>query len=213
MNSNRRNYYRLLHVQPEAPVEVIRASYRTLMGTLRQHPDLGGDHATAVLINEAYQVLSDPARRAAYDLELRQRTEAARRAAADLILRNCPLCGHALPPVIRHDTRCVTCHSPLSPPARAGSTARELFGRRGSARRERTEMATATLGWPAQTLTIRWRDLSSTGLSFYVGKRIQPKQVLRIVDASLEVVAVVVSCRAKGQLYTVHARLLTAMAL
>jgi hypothetical protein len=64
---NRRNYYRILHVQPDAPVEIIRTSYRTLMQRLRAHPDLGGDHWNAALINEAYAVLNDPARRAAYD--------------------------------------------------------------------------------------------------------------------------------------------------
>ena len=47
MAEERRNLYRILHVQPEAPPEVIRASYRTLMSTLRAHPDLGGDPAAA----------------------------------------------------------------------------------------------------------------------------------------------------------------------
>ena len=51
MKKNRRNYYRVLHVQPDAPIEVIKASYRALMGPLRHHPDLGGDHETAALIN------------------------------------------------------------------------------------------------------------------------------------------------------------------
>ena len=62
---NRRNLYRILHVQPDAPEEIIRSSYRTLMTKLRRHPDLGGDHFTATLINEAYAVLSDPEKRAA----------------------------------------------------------------------------------------------------------------------------------------------------
>ena len=69
----RRNHYRLLHVQPEAPVEVIKASYRTLMSRLRMHPDLGGSHEEAALINEAYAVLCDPALRADYDRQLRWR--------------------------------------------------------------------------------------------------------------------------------------------
>ena len=68
MSKNRRNYYRILHVQPEAPLEIIRASYRTLMGPLRAHPDLGGDHEAAALINEAWAVLGDPEKRRAYDL-------------------------------------------------------------------------------------------------------------------------------------------------
>ncbi len=70
MSRNRRNHYRVLHVQPEAPPEIIKAAFRTLMGPLRHHPDLGGDHETAALMNEAYAVLSDPARRAAYDRTL-----------------------------------------------------------------------------------------------------------------------------------------------
>jgi len=66
---NRRNFYRILHVQFDAPEAVIRASYRTIMQKLRQHPDLGGDKWNAALINEAYAVLSDPKRRAAYDTD------------------------------------------------------------------------------------------------------------------------------------------------
>ena len=69
---NRRNYYRLLHVQPDAPLEVIKASYRTLMRTLKNHPDLGGHVWNAALINEAYAVLSNPARREQYDRERHQ---------------------------------------------------------------------------------------------------------------------------------------------
>ncbi len=69
---NRRNYYRILHVQRDAPLEVIKSSYRTLMQRLKMHPDLGGDHWNAALINEAYQVLTDPEKRAAYDLTLPQ---------------------------------------------------------------------------------------------------------------------------------------------
>lgn len=65
--NNKRNYYRILHVQPDAPVEVIRASYRTLMQRLKQHPDLGGEHWNAILINEAHDALVDEDRRRVYD--------------------------------------------------------------------------------------------------------------------------------------------------
>lgn len=64
---NRRNFYRVLHVQPEAPLEIIKASYRSLMTKLKAHPDLGGDHEAAVLINQAYAVLSNPEKRRQYD--------------------------------------------------------------------------------------------------------------------------------------------------
>ena len=70
MTDNRRNLYRVLHVQPDAPTEVIRSSWRTLLGRLRQHPDLGGTHAQAVLVNQAWEVLGDADRRADYDASL-----------------------------------------------------------------------------------------------------------------------------------------------
>ena len=65
-----RNYYELLHVSRDAPLEIIRGSYRALMQQMKHHPDLGGDAATAAVINEAYAVLSDPERRAEYDARL-----------------------------------------------------------------------------------------------------------------------------------------------
>lgn len=67
MRKNRRNYYRILHVQPDAPTEIIKASYRTLMQKLHYHPDLGGDDWNAAILNEALAVLTDAERRAAYD--------------------------------------------------------------------------------------------------------------------------------------------------
>jgi len=70
---NRRNLYRLLHVQPDAPTEVIRGSYRTLMQTLRRHPDLGGDEWNAQLLNEARDILCDSRARADYDVVFKAR--------------------------------------------------------------------------------------------------------------------------------------------
>ncbi|MGE3843654.1 MAG: DnaJ domain-containing protein [Vicinamibacterales bacterium] len=70
---NRRSYYRLLHVQPDAPAAVIKSSHRALMQALKLHPDLGGSHDTAVLLNEACGVLLDPERRAQYDRFLESR--------------------------------------------------------------------------------------------------------------------------------------------
>lgn len=68
---NRRNFYRTLHVQPDAPVEVIRISFRTIMQKLKAHPDLGGDERQARYLNEAYATLSDPDKRRRYDQQIR----------------------------------------------------------------------------------------------------------------------------------------------
>src|SRR5512135_3337543 len=95
---NRRNYYRLLQVQPDAPVEIIRAAFRALMLKLKHHPDLGGSALEASDLNEAYEVLTDPERRAAYDNELYLRY--AKRATAPdkspLIPVLCPVCKRPL---------------------------------------------------------------------------------------------------------------------
>ena len=67
---DRRNYYRVLHLQPDAPIGLVRVNYRTIMQKLNAHPDLGGENWSAAHINTAYQTLSDPGRREAYDREL-----------------------------------------------------------------------------------------------------------------------------------------------
>jgi curved DNA-binding protein CbpA len=76
--ADRKDYYRILHVQRDAPAEVIRSSYRTMMQKLRMHPDLGGDHKAAALINEAFAVLNDPAARAEYDARTASESDPAR---------------------------------------------------------------------------------------------------------------------------------------
>lgn len=66
------NHYELLEVNPKASAEVIRAAYKSLMQ--RYHPDKNPGNAAvaerAALVVRAYEVLSDPARRLAYDAEL-----------------------------------------------------------------------------------------------------------------------------------------------
>lgn len=66
------NHYEFLEVSPVASPEVIRAAYRSLMQ--RYHPDKNpGDAAAAARASQvvqAYEVLSDPVRRAAYDRQL-----------------------------------------------------------------------------------------------------------------------------------------------
>jgi hypothetical protein len=113
---NRRNYYRVLHVQPDAPNQVIKASYRTLMQRLRMHPDLGGDHMTAALINEAFRTLGDPERRASYDAA---RREAGASSGAPSSRRREPPVespGHAAPPPTSGEStaHCLFCGAPHS---------------------------------------------------------------------------------------------------
>ena len=63
-------YYEVLGVSQGATADEVHAAYRRAIALV--HPDRAGEagSALAVLINAAHDVLSDPARRAAYDADL-----------------------------------------------------------------------------------------------------------------------------------------------
>ena len=69
----RRNFYRILHVQPDASMTVIKESYRVLLQKLKNYPNLAGPDLNENLLNIAYNTLRDPLKRAAYDLDLLRR--------------------------------------------------------------------------------------------------------------------------------------------
>lgn len=58
--------YEVLQVRQTAEPEVIRAAYRAL--ARKHHPDFGGKPERMAAINEAWAVLGNPTRRAAYDM-------------------------------------------------------------------------------------------------------------------------------------------------
>lgn len=72
------DYYAILEVSPTASQAEIKGSYRRLARI--HHPDLNAEALDTHIkrLNEAYAVLRDPQKRAAYDVE---RAEEARRAA------------------------------------------------------------------------------------------------------------------------------------
>ncbi len=59
------SHYETLGVQPNATVDEIKANYRR--AAARSHPDKGGSDADMAKINRAYDVLSNPEKRAHYD--------------------------------------------------------------------------------------------------------------------------------------------------
>ncbi len=227
MTEERRNLYRILHVQPEAPAEVIRASYRTLMSTLKAHPDLGGDNEAAARINEAYAVLSDPARRAAYDKQLRSRRTSAPTPDAQgrpvpspgatrhlpdpgtwQADRQCPFCRQALPRGLQVDSRCGRCGSPLF--RRPEYERSELLGRRRSPRSARPMTVTLRLPGRPDDLSGELRDVSLTGLGVVAAEPVAVRSALRVITPGFDAVAVVVACQPLPQRrWLLHAELLT----
>lgn len=82
-----KSLYAILNVAPDADPAVIEAAYKALMK--KYHPDVQanepeGDRRRAAEINEAFQILKDPAKRAEYDTNERARVDAVRRNAAVL---------------------------------------------------------------------------------------------------------------------------------
>lgn len=232
---NRRNFYRILHVQPEAPQEIIKASYRSLMTKLKAHPDLGGDHDTAVLINQAYAVLGDPEQRRRYDAELRRASgvppvppTAARRPASSAATRAyqrhaarpggrasglvCVFCeSEAVAPADRTAARCAFCACPL---VAVGATPAprqlEVFGRRAAPRIAKTGALMLYPSWPHPGHRAQLRDLSLTGISVFSDFAPRTHQVLKLDSPLLCGVARVTSVRAMGGRYAIHGPLLVA---
>ena len=66
---SKRDYYEVLDVPRDADSDVLKKSYRRL--AMKYHPDQNPDDKNATDkfkdLTEAYQVLSDPQKRAAYD--------------------------------------------------------------------------------------------------------------------------------------------------
>lgn len=192
---NRRNFYRILHVQPDAPTEVIRMSYLTLMQRLKMHPDLGGDHAQAVLINEAFATLIDPARRAAYDRTLARehalpgyRSDPAHRDATPRIVvppgppdpHACPFCGTPFAPTDarRPEARCTFCDGPLYP---ASHHAHEVSTRRAIDRSPRRMPVTFFLSWPQHPgYEAMTEDVSPIGMRLVCTLDLVPNERLKL---------------------------------
>ena len=211
---NRRNYYRILHVQPDAHGEIIKASYRTLMQKLKQHPDLGGDSWNASILNEAYTTLTNPEKRAAYDRQFLHKSRTTRiqpgnqkqgrekqkqhKSANTRHYRKdnsaCPFCGTAKPVRFRYSNsgNCNHCYSPLQSVVRlrlAGKSRRAL---QRTSRHATIRYFTAPgemTGKPGTT-----RDLSPHGMQFSGSSRLENNQVIRIVSAVLTAVARVTYC-------------------
>ena len=69
------NYYAILHVSADASKVEIKQAYRQLVRL--HHPDLNAQAQDEEIkrLNEAYEVLSNPHKRAAYDKQIRKANE------------------------------------------------------------------------------------------------------------------------------------------
>lgn len=210
---NRRNYYRILHVQADAPTAIIKASYRALMQKLRMHPDLGGDDWNAALLNEAYATLSNPEQRAAYDREWQHRpagpgTAAERAGDTPPGKANpppgtsgsrpddsrCPFCQTRHPPdfLYHQPADCPGCGAPLQRANHPGlsSSLQRTIQRTKHTGPLRFYTAREDLAGSPGTL----RDLSLTGLQFACPSQLAINQVIRIESDVLAATVRITRC-------------------
>ena len=176
---NRRNYYRILQVQPDAPTEIIRASYRTMMRELKKHLDLGGSIWDAEVLNEAYETLSNPQRRAAYDEELflkyTKQTGAYNKKSITPVF--CPICKRPLSRKARPGELCATCQTPLQakdPPSAAKINPRSIE------RIKKSGWIRYYTTWPGKAEQGRMTDFSPKGMRFICNEPLAPQTVLKI---------------------------------
>lgn len=206
---NQRNYYRILHTQPDAPMEVIKASYRTLMQKLKQHPDLGGEHWNAALINEAYNLLRDSDKRRLYDQSLlesllEKHSDKKVESHTDdfheeqRIRAYCNFCKtpHTDFTTPEHELFCLECDSPLNPPEVTGKCEdHEAQMQRAFERMEKEGVIHYYFFWPQQHKVGHIRDLSPNGMCFYATDRPLEDQIIKIQSPLLQATARVVNCR------------------
>ncbi len=227
---DQRTYYQILHVQPDAPVEVIKSSYRTMMQRMKMHPDLGGDHVTAALINEAYGILTDPDKRARYDETLTdleaelaredakanaanepaaEHTEATGSHFVDLGSKDsCVFCSRAHAGPIEGDSRCQHCGSPL---ARVGGSG--TAGASWLRTMERIPADQPLRIWrdaaQAEPEICRLLDLSPTGLRFGGPQRVLTDQFVKVESDLFQAVARARHCHQSGDEWQTGAEFLT----
>jgi hypothetical protein len=211
----KQNYYRLLHIQPDAPIEIIRSSYRALMLKMRQHPDLGGDDRNASLINEAYKILTDPEKRAKYDRSLApfkgakvgqraepEQSQEAGKESGYARFQNfnssftscCALCGapHNADISLDTDSRCFYCRSPLNP---ASKIRLKTEQKRAVKRMAQHGEITFYTCWPQRGHRGYIHDLSPLGMQILTEEILHEGQVIKIESDILSATARVANRR------------------
>jgi hypothetical protein len=205
-----RTYYQVLYVHADAPEEIIKSSYRTLMQQLNAHPDRGGDSDEAALINRAYAVLTDAAKRAAYDRQITvqvapptaQPAKARKAGPRPKVGSSCPFCStvHRHKETIPPDAECASCNSPLS---LAGRDLIDKTGLRKTSRIEKRDELTFYLQGPQPQSHIGiTADISPRGMMFETTRELMAGSILKIDCSRFSAIAQVVNCRKVGKILT-----------
>ena len=214
--TNRRNYYRILQVQPDAPQEIIRSCYYTLMHKLKQHPDLGGEHWNAVIINEAYATLSNGNKRAEYDKRLFEHytkkpvpdKNSIKKPSISIF---CPFCKRPLARKAKPGESCPSCRSPLQPVSIEEALSRDYH--RSVDRIKKSGNLRYYSSWPQKGKQAKILDLSPKGIRFLCAERPDRELIVKLSSPLLKAIVKVMNTRkkevSKKTLFAVGAKFLT----
>lgn len=188
-SGNRRNYYRVLGIQPDAPPAVIRAAYRVRLA------DEGVDSG---LVEEAYAVLGDETERRRYDDWLND--TAPEPVPTETGLRIESYCHFCRAPHLEYPHvptgRCHACGSPLSSDREYDPEAARQFARQAC--RAPLEL---WRNWPTRIVNASVQDLTPAGLAASVAEPLPPDEVVRLRGEGIDAVARVVRCAPAGPGY------------
>ncbi len=195
---NRRNYYRILQVQPDASFEIIRASYRTLMRELKHHPDLGGDQWNAGILNEAYGTLANKDKRDEYDKTLfetyfKKPFPGENPGKKPVIGIFCPFCKRPLSRRAKPGEGCPACRSPLQVESDGGAFDR--WQRRSSGRVRKAGKLRYYSSWPQKERNARMIDLSPKGIRFICNEELRRESTIKLSSSLLSATAKVTNFR------------------
>jgi curved DNA-binding protein CbpA len=188
---NRRNYYRILQVQPDAPFEIIRTSYLTHLQKLKQHPDLGGDHWNATVLNEAFETLKDEEKRAEYDKELFQHytknfSAKDKEEKQPVTTIFCPFCKRALARAGHSDQICVCNNSAFQTESQ---DSKSESGKRSIIRIQKLEKFHFITTTSEEIYEAQMVDLSPKGMRFICKKALNLNEIIKIDNSLFRAIA------------------------
>jgi len=236
---NRRNYYRILHIQSDAELEIIQASYKVLSKQLTGKK--------LQLLIEAFAVVGDQIRRLQYDALLKLYSHTASveklKCAAQLEKQSdeskamiVSTTGHGNKRNIKQEIAlneayksliehyCQFCKTPYvdesfmdqnhsctecSSPLSSPADSFASSPRRSLPRMQQSEKANIYAYWPENPTQVLLEDLSPTGLNFSMQAPLDIHQIIKVDAHHFKAIAQVAYCRYNKSTYSIGASFLT----